>query len=130
MPNNRAIAFVLFFGFLGAASPAFAGSSYKVLFSFCVHNNCSNGMHADTGVIFDADGNLYGTTGGGGQLGYGEIFELTPAGGTWKETVLYSFTNKDDGEGPTGDLAMDNSGNLYGTTHSGGGPRFVGLFSN
>jgi uncharacterized repeat protein (TIGR03803 family) len=126
MPNNRAIDFVLFFGFLGAASPAFAGSSYKVLFSFCVHNNCSNGMHADTGVIFDADGNLYGTTGGGGQLGYGEIFELTPAGGTWKETVLYSFTNKDDGEGPTGDLAMDNSGNLYGTTHSGGGASFCG----
>ncbi len=35
-------------------------------------------------------------------------------------TVLYSFSGSDDGSGPSGSLVQDASGNLYGTTLSGG----------
>jgi uncharacterized repeat protein (TIGR03803 family) len=62
-------------------------------------------------------GNLYGTTAAGGVHGSGTVFEVTPAG---KETVLYSFTGKADGSGPKATLTTDSSGNLYGTTFSGG----------
>jgi uncharacterized repeat protein (TIGR03803 family) len=37
----------------------------------------------------------------------------------WIETILYSFHGA-DGDSPTGNLTMDHSGNLYGSTTSGG----------
>ena len=67
----------------------------------------------------DQKGNLYGTTGGGGD-GYGTAFKLTAAG---KETVLYNFCGQDncaDGKQPFGGLVFDQKGNLYGTTYIGG----------
>jgi uncharacterized repeat protein (TIGR03803 family) len=49
------------------------------------------------------------------------LFELTPSsGGTWSETVLYSFTGGTDGSDPNGGVIFDASGNLYGTTQFGG----------
>jgi hypothetical protein len=71
----------------------------------------------------DTAGNLYGTTkfGGGrgcsGTGGCGTVFELSPAGGGWKFAVLHRFSGP-DGIGPGGPLAMDGSGNLYGTAPS------------
>jgi uncharacterized repeat protein (TIGR03803 family) len=71
-------------------------------------------------VIFDASGNLYGTTSGGGADKAGTVFELTPTGsGTWTETILYTFNEKDGNE-PSSNLIFDASGNLYGTTEKGG----------
>jgi len=70
-----------------------------------------------TGVIRDANGNLYGTTVGGGAAGFGVVFKLAP---DRKETVLYSFMGPPDGANPNGGLIRDSSGNLYGTTSSGG----------
>jgi uncharacterized repeat protein (TIGR03803 family) len=77
------------------------------------------------GVIFDAAGNLYGTTqqgGTGGALGPGTVYELSPAaGGGWSEKVLYSFKNSGgDGAMPDHALIFDTAGNLYGTTPWGG----------
>ena len=73
------------------------------------------------GVIFDASGNLYGTTFYGGANGDGMVFELSPSGSGWKETVLHSFnTDGIDGFWVTGGLVFDASGNLYGTTEFGG----------
>ena len=72
------------------------------------------------GLIFDASGNLYGTTVGGGQFNPGTIFKLTPNAGSWQETVLYSFTGGNDGAYPSAGLTMDSAGNLYGTTLWGG----------
>jgi uncharacterized repeat protein (TIGR03803 family) len=74
-----------------------------------------------TGVIFDAAGNLYGTTELGGAFTYfGTVFKLTPnSDGTWTESVLHSF-NKTDGELPYGGLIFDGAGNLYGTTNDAG----------
>lgn len=71
--------------------------------------------------VFDAAGNLYGTTTSGGLYGSGTVFELTPrAGGGWTESVLYSFTGGDDGGTPLAGLIFDAAGNLYGTTSEGG----------
>ncbi len=74
------------------------------------------------GVVFDAFGNLYGTTCLGGEWGQGMIFELeAPIGSNkyYKERVLWSFTGT-DGDVPFGNLLMDSAGFLYGTTSFGG----------
>jgi uncharacterized repeat protein (TIGR03803 family) len=73
-----------------------------------------------SGVIFDSTGNLYGTTTAGGASGNGAVYELSPSGSGWTERVIYSFTGGNDGSYPTAGLIFDNTGNLYGTTNTGG----------
>jgi uncharacterized repeat protein (TIGR03803 family) len=85
----------------------------KVIYSF----SGSDGAHASSALITGANGNLYGTTAFGGASNAGTVFRLTPHG---KEKVLYSFTGGGDGSLPSGGLAMDAKGNLYGTTYVGG----------
>ena len=94
------------------------GWNEQLLHSF---GSGTDGTYPASSLIFDADGNLYGTTGSGGTYGVGTVFELTPtAGGVWAENVLYSFTeNGTDGFGPGGTLIFDAAGNLYGTTYYG-----------
>lgn len=66
----------------------------------------------------DGQGNLYGTTVGGGVSGLGTVFKVDT---TSKETVLHSFTGTVvDGAQPMTGLVLDTKGNLYGTTNSGG----------
>ena len=103
-------------------------------------------LHAFTGgtdggipllyVTLDSRGNVYGTTIYGGDTtaknclggdgfdappGCGVVFKLSPsAHGTWKETVLYSFTGGRDGAFDTAPAVFDSSGSLYGMTGSGG----------
>ena len=113
-PSIRLIAtlavFTVPFAFAAAAAD-------NVLHSF---QGGTDGSYPQAGLIFDASGNLYGTTFQGGIVGVGTVFELTPAGGgTWTEKVLYSF-NGTDGNGPIGGLLFDAAGNLYGTTVGGG----------
>jgi uncharacterized repeat protein (TIGR03803 family) len=82
----------------------------------------TDGQYADTGLIVDGAGNLYGGTEGGGSHGYGVVYELSPpaAGKTsWKETVLHAFDGA-DGFTPQASLIADTAGNLYGTTNDGG----------
>jgi uncharacterized repeat protein (TIGR03803 family) len=63
---------------------------------------------------------LYGAATGGGAHGDGTVFKLTPgAAGKWRETVLHDFNGK-DGARPQADVTLDATGNLYGTTSSGG----------
>ncbi len=67
------------------------------------------------GLIFDATGDLYGTTHGGGAHGYGIAYELMPtAKGAWKEKVLHAFARSEPNSEDT--LTFDQSGVLYGTS--------------
>jgi uncharacterized repeat protein (TIGR03803 family) len=103
-------------------SPGGGGWTEKVLYSF--QSEKSDGISPRGGLVFDGQGNLYGTTsqGGGGETAGGNVFELSPqSGGNWTETVLYTFSSSENnGYSPNGSLIFDGSGNLYGTTLYGG----------
>jgi uncharacterized repeat protein (TIGR03803 family) len=71
-------------------------------------------------VTLDRSGNLYGTTGNGGQYGRGVVFQLTPAVDAWTETVLHSFTGGTDPGEPFAGVILDSSGSVYGTTTNNG----------
>jgi len=69
--------------------------------------------------IFDAAGNLYGTTSAGGTQDAGTIYKLTPASaGKWTYKVIHIF-NVSNGADPLW-IKFDTAGNLYGTTYGGG----------
>jgi uncharacterized repeat protein (TIGR03803 family) len=106
-----------FFAVVLSVTSTWAATNEKVLLNF----NYTDGNSPVAGLIFDAAGNLYGTTAGGGTYGYGTVFELTPtAGGSWTEQVLHNFGNGTDGFYPYAGLIFDKNGNLYGTTYKGG----------
>ena len=71
-------------------------------------------------VVLDKTGNLYGTTYYAGANDVGTVYKLTHAGGTWTESVLYSFKGGTDGASPISSLVADSAGNFYGTTSDGG----------
>lgn len=99
---------------------AFGADSAKVLYNFCNDRDCLDGSQGTGGLIFDANGNLYGTTSAGGPNGYGTVFRLSPgANGKWTNTILYRFKYK-DGIYPQAGVIFDKAGNLYGTTLEGG----------
>jgi len=92
-----------------------AQSTYKTLYRF---KGGMDGGYPEAGLIFDAAGNLYGTTRVSGH--FGVVFKLTPnPDGSWSESVVHRFTSK-DGAFPTAGLIFDQAGNLYGTTQVGG----------
>jgi len=92
----------------------------KVLHTF---TGGTDGANPGSGLVRDLNGNLYGTTlGGGGSgcssgAGCGTVFKITSAG---NEEVLYSFTGNADGATPSASLILDAADNLYGTTAYGG----------
>ncbi len=94
------------------------GWDETVLYSFT--GRADGAFPERSNVIFDSLGNLYGTTGFGGDLtcgmGCGVVFELSRGESGWTETVLHSFANGADGALPVGGLIMDPAGNLYGNT--------------
>ena len=78
------------------------------------------------GSLFrDKQGDLYGSTGGGGAYGYGTVYRLSPSGKNWNLTTLYSFTGGTDGSLPYGPVLYKN-GTIYGTTLYGGASRVFG----
>lgn len=87
----------------------------------------ADGGYPSGGLIFDAAGNLYGTTKYGGSNSStckqrcGTVFRLAPSAGNWSESVLYEFNGGlTDGRNPIASLVFDSSGDLYGTTENGG----------
>jgi uncharacterized repeat protein (TIGR03803 family) len=100
----------------------------KVIHKF---TGIKDGIAPQSDLIFDAAGNIYGTTGLGGNStcesssGCGLVFKLTPnSDGSWKEKVLHRFVTK-SGAYPQGALALDGAGNLYGTTQVAAGAKGV-----
>ncbi len=71
-------------------------------------------------LAMDPAGNLYGITNTEGLHGNGNVFKLTHSGSSWTYTSLYDFTGGDDGSEPYGQVVLDSSGNIYGTTIYGG----------
>lgn len=108
---------IVLFELLLSAVTVWAQATETVLYDF---TDGSEGGNPQAGLVFDKVGNLYGTTSSGGIYDQGTVFELSPSNGTWTETVLYSFTGRDDGGTPTAPLILDANGNLYGTTQDGG----------
>ena len=97
--------------------------TYTVLQTFCTPNNCAPGG-APNGLVLDKDGNVYGVVNGQYDSN-GFVFRLAPNDShtAWTTTVLYSFCQQNncaDGLYPDDGLAMDEKGNLYGTTELGG----------
>jgi uncharacterized repeat protein (TIGR03803 family) len=98
-----------------------AGTVYKLApdgTETILHSFGAAGDGADpvADLAIDINGNLYGTTYGGGANDAGTVYELTPTG---SETVIHSFTGGDDGGRPMAAVITDKMGNLYGTTFSG-----------
>jgi uncharacterized repeat protein (TIGR03803 family) len=105
-PGNWGIVFEL--------SPGASGWTETILHHF------GGVFRLQGGLVFDPQGNLYGTANGGGPSGCGGVFELTPASGNWNVGVLHAFRCGSDGANPEGKLALDNMGRIFGTTNQGG----------
>lgn len=105
---------------------SFTGSAWveTVLHNFGGGN--ADGRQPQAGLVFDTQGNLYGTTWQGGTFNGGTAFELTPNSEGWTETILHSFKGQSDGEAPLSNLALDPAGNVYGTTYDGGCSGYCG----
>lgn len=109
-------------GFGTIFSLAFDGKAWqhRVLHSFCLKSSCSDGKLPEDGLVMDAKGNLFGTTGWGGAHGNtpGTVFEYNKS-----FSVLHSFCaakNCKDGAKPQVRLILDKAGHLLGTTNAGG----------
>jgi uncharacterized repeat protein (TIGR03803 family) len=84
----------------------------SVIYAF---TNGADGGGTQAPVVFDAAGNLYGTT-PFTIPGQGGIFELSPTGtGAWTFQMLYTFSGPDGGF-PFGGVAFDSAGNIYAST--------------
>lgn len=116
-------------GLVFSLTPGAAGAAptVKQLYKFCQfgHSSCTDGKNPIGNMVVDKNGNIWGATmAGGGATGPGTLFKLVPtASGPWAETTVYSFCSAAscaDGLTPTTGLAVDASGNFYGTTSTGG----------
>ena len=83
-------------------------------------NGDGTGPHGH--LTFDAKGNIYGTTQGGGTNGTGTVYKLSPkTGGGWTEKVIYTFSATGaDGTGPSAGMTIAADGTMYSTTPDGG----------
>jgi len=97
-------------------TPSGSGYSESILHNFAGN---PDGESPYAGVVLDAAGNVYGTTSDGGNCDYGcgTVYQLMPSNGGWLENVLVDFGGTDGS--PWGNLIIDDSGSLYGTTADG-----------
>ena len=104
-------------------TPSEGGYTETILHSFGLG---TDGRAPLAGIVFDTAGNIYGTTDLGGtgspqtcHGSCGTVYQLVPSNGGWVENVLVDF-DVTNGQHPYGNLIIDGSGNLYGTTAIGG----------
>jgi len=112
----------------GGQGTVFKITSNGALATLCSFTGTNDGGNPQAGLVQGADGNLYGTTSGGGAHtnqygeGQGTVFKISTNGTL---TTLYSFTGGSDGGNPNVGLVQGADGNLYGTTEL-GGPNYAG----
>jgi uncharacterized repeat protein (TIGR03803 family) len=96
--------------------------SAKAIYDDFCNLHCANNKGPTGAIAMDGSGNLYGTASGlGTENGAGTIWELSPAGKTWKFTILHNFSClATEGCMPFGGITVDSSGTLWGTTQLGG----------
>ena len=93
------------------------GSGFQVLHKYCSQRNCADGE--DGGKLVEGtDGNLYGTTYGGGANSAGTIFSVTPSTGAYK--VVFNFAFSTSGETPSA-LVVASDGTFFGLSVSSSG---------
>lgn len=100
-------------------SPSGGGWTLTTLYSF-VGSPMGGFGCGPVGSIVMSAGSIYGTTLCDGVFQYGNVFKLTPSNGSWIYTDLHDFTGGSDGGSSYSNVEFDGSGNLYGTTYSGG----------
>lgn len=102
-----------------------AGWTKKLIHTFGQDEGL-DGEVPNPGLVFDASGNLYGTTNKGGRNKAGTIFQLTrDTNGLWSGKILHNFCSAEncaDGGLPAVGLTLGSNGHLYGTTFVGGPP--------
>ena len=96
-----------------------AASTPTTLVSFTGSNGAFPGASPNGTLVLDNSGDLFGTTSTGGTNGNGTLFKLAPTGTTYSFTSLYTF-NANTGNRPVGNIIIDSSGTIYGTTAAGG----------
>jgi uncharacterized repeat protein (TIGR03803 family) len=89
-----------------------------ILYNFMGTPDGNGPLYED--LAFDRAGDIYGTTYYGGTNNVGTVFELTPSGGGYTESILHSFGSGTDGAYPESGVVLDAAGNVYGTTAAGG----------
>ena len=98
---------------VGSVFKMTADGALTSLYSF---SGDTDGSNPFGGIILSRDGNLYGTTAGGGTYGSGTVFRMATDGTL---VTLAQFDNY-QGANPQGILLQGADGNIYGTTPSGG----------
>jgi uncharacterized repeat protein (TIGR03803 family) len=84
------------------------------LYNFCSLTGCTDGSYPDGGLILGADGNLYGTTTGGGSHNFGTTFKMTPTGTV---STLWNFTaGGTDDAAPWYPVLQAQDGNFWGVS--------------
>jgi uncharacterized repeat protein (TIGR03803 family) len=90
------------------------------VYNFCSQSGCTDGAGPPAALVRATDGNFYGPTTGGGAMGWGTVFKLTPVGTL---NTIYSFCSQSgctDGKEPQHALIQASDGNFYDTTSRGG----------
>jgi len=128
MKSKIAIHLIMTFAllFLLISAQSVLAQTETVLYSF--KGGMSDGQYPHGRLYRDSRGNLYGTTYEGGTYNGGIVFELSPSGSTWTETVLYNLGGPLNGKYPWGGLVRDSMGNFYGTTYQGGTTNYGTFF--
>ena len=91
-------------------TPSNGGWTENIIFDFLA---IGTGYAPACGLVFDGNGNLYGTASQGGAGEYGTAYELTRSGPSWSQTILHNFQGQNDGGLVYAGLLLD-GGNLYG----------------
>jgi uncharacterized repeat protein (TIGR03803 family) len=116
---------------LSPPAPGATKWALAILHKFCRKSGCADGQEpsnkltyagAETGALYDGTSPLYGVA-GGGSLGGGIVYTLTPQSGAWSYRIIHAFNadpNSLDASSPHSDLLMDAAGNIYGSSLAGG----------